>query len=263
MLAAIRAFFSTSARQAMGWSFVGILGVGFAGAGALFILDSGNSGRPATAIPVRTVTATPSETAIPRTNAATTPVDTATGIPTRVGLTATAFAAQQADQTATTHPRTLSPAASSTATRIPTSTPTHPGGDEDEPAETPPVATPTAEPTAIEAPPTPTEPAVFAYCDGDGGGGTPPSAIFGIVTIGGVAAPPGTAVTLAFDGVPALSTSVSVDGDAAGYRFLYSVGGAGCSNQPGASMSVIVDGTAYAAPVSAGGGVATLFNVGN
>lgn len=264
MLAAVRAFFSTPTRQAMGWAAIGMIGLAFAASGVLLFLDDGGSVQPASFVPSG-VTATATGSASLGASPSAAASGTATATPPRVGLTATAFAQMEAAQTATVLAVTPSPAATTVPTiaPAPTSTPFTGEDDDDEPDDEGPGPEPTPAPVETVVAATPTNPPVsYAYCE-SGGGGTPPSAIFGTVTIDGAAAPAGTNVTIAFDGVPALSGTVSVKGNAAGYRFLYGTGGGSCTNRVGASISIIVDATAYSAPVTVGGGVATLFNVGD
>jgi hypothetical protein len=238
MLQALRTFFANPSRQAAAWTGVGIIGVLLAVTGVYFLLDDDpvsssprlfEAGETATTKPTETPTASPTATATP------------------AGQTATAFArSEMRTQTA------LAGTPSATTTPVPAATQQQsfiPAEPEDTPTPEPPTPTPT-----------PTVPNL-AYCDSIGGGGTPPSAIFGTVTVDGEAAPPGTIVTIAFSGVPSLSAPVTVDGVAAGYRFLYGAGGGGCSNQLGASIEVIVNGQSFTAPALVGGAEALRFDV--
>ncbi|MCC7363425.1 MAG: hypothetical protein IT303_03560 [Dehalococcoidia bacterium] len=91
-----------------------------------------------------------------------------------------------------------------------------------------------------------------SYCaPGQGGGSpeTPTLGIFGTVRIGGVAAPPGTLVQLAFDGKVGPGKRVEVANGQAGYG-LSSITGpnAACANRAGAAVSILVNGV----PVSTG-----------
>ncbi len=250
MIERIGAFFAAPGRQAIGWAALGIIGVALAG-GGLLLFSGGGDGDGGT-VPANNGSVTPSLSA----SAITSPSASAT----RIGLTATAFALEEAasrSQTATagTPSPSTSPSVSPSTTPIPQPT----QGQSQNPTSTPQPAAVLSTPTPI--PPTATPPSTLAYCPNTGGGATPPNAIFGNVTIDGVVAPAGTTVTIAFDGVPAVSTLVTVQGNAAGYRFLYGAGGGGCSNHVGAGISIIVNGQSFGAPTDVGGSEATLFNV--
>jgi hypothetical protein len=82
------------------------------------------------------------------------------------------------------------------------------------------------------------------YCGPSGQGAPiPPNAVFGKLSIGGVPAPAGTLVTLAFDGQPGPSAYTAAAG---GYRVDYAAGGAGhdppCINQVGTEIGLLVGG---------------------
>jgi hypothetical protein len=93
---------------------------------------------------------------------------------------------------------------------------------------------------------------------------SPPNAVFGLLTIGGVDAPLGTLVTLTFDGKPGLYFSTTTAG---GYRFDYAAGGQGheppCINQVGSEIGLVVNGVAVDSGHSVGlsAGVALRFDV--
>jgi hypothetical protein len=70
----------------------------------------------------------------------------------------------------------------------------------------------------------------------------PPNAVIGTLTIAGAAAPAGTVVSLAFDGVAGPPKATR---EAGGYRVDYGAGGADCANRVGAAISVIVNGQAF------------------
>lgn len=74
-----------------------------------------------------------------------------------------------------------------------------------------------------------------------------PTTLAGIITIGGEPAPPGTVVTLLFNGVAGPSAAVVVEDGRSGYSFRFSPGPAGCANRPGASLTVVIDGVGYSA----------------
>jgi hypothetical protein len=79
------------------------------------------------------------------------------------------------------------------------------------------------------------------------------------LTIGGAAAPAGTAVSLAFDGVVGPSRSTTAAG---GYRVDYSAAGSDCANRVGATISVIVNGQAFSTGAAVGDGANPLvFNI--
>ncbi len=94
-----------------------------------------------------------------------------------------------------------------------------------------------------------------SYCaPADAGGGQPPNAIFGTLTISGAAAPVGTLVQSSFDGKVGPASRVR---EAGGYRVLYNAGGAAsCSNKVGANISILVNGVPFATGVKVGDGVA-------
>lgn len=79
-----------------------------------------------------------------------------------------------------------------------------------------------------------------SYCGVEPNPQRPPeAAIFGTLTVGGAPAPAGTTVQILFDGKagPAVRTT-----DAGGYKILFDVGGASCSNHVGAMISFRVNG---------------------
>jgi hypothetical protein len=203
----LQAFFSTPARQALGWTALGILGILMAAGGVWFLTDDGGSPKladasDATLSPTATATATRTATALP--------TQTATA-------TATPSPSPTATATATSRPFTGDSSGSS-------------GGGNDDGA---------SEPTA-----TPTLPPIVAagdYCSNDSSS-SPPNSVIGIFTIGGAPAPAGSAVSLAFDGVigPARLTTA-----AGGYRVDYFAGPEACANRVGASIAVVYGGQFY------------------
>jgi hypothetical protein len=82
----LQSFFSTPARQAMGWTGLGILGIVFAALGVWFLTDDGGKGTVTASedrTPAATTTATRSATATPA--ATRTPGATATSLPRQTG----------------------------------------------------------------------------------------------------------------------------------------------------------------------------------
>ncbi len=207
----IQSLLSSPARQALGWTVLGILGIGMAAGGVWFLTDDGGGTKLADAggtTPTATATATPERTATPR------PTISPSATP--------------------------SPTATETATATPTPVPvtnTGTGGSGANNNSQAPAPTPT--PT-----PAPTEPPVVAggaYCPNDSSS-SPPNSVIGIFTIGGAPAPAGSVVSLAFDGVigPGRPTSA-----AGGYRVDYFAGPEACANRVGAAISVVYNGQFY------------------
>lgn len=213
MLGPVRDFFANPARQALGWAAVGILGIIFAALGVMLILGDNDSS------PVAASSA-----------ASPTPMRTPTAVPSP-------------SPSATASP-TASPTPAETPTPAPTATraaSTGGGGGANNPTPVPYVATP--EPT-----PLPVVTAGGPYCNTVGQTVTPHS-VFGAFTIAGVAAPVGSVVSLAFDGVvgPGVKTTA-----AGGYKVVFSAGGVECANRVGAVLSVVYDGVFYSTGHSVG-----------
>jgi hypothetical protein len=206
---ALRRFFASPAREAAAWSTLGILGLALAGVGLLlYDRDASPVRRVAAASDVtQTATASPSATATPP---------------------ATATLTVLAQPSPTTVPAVTQSLSKPETAR-------DDGGSE--PAETA-SAKPTAVATAILVV------AGGPYCSTISNG-RPPSTVIGTFTIGGVAAPLGTAVTLAFDGVPGPSGNSGLA--AGGYHLDYAPGGSDCANRVGATITVVYDGVAYGA----------------
>ena len=229
-MGAIASFFSTPARQALGWTFLGLLGIGMAAGGVWFLTgDAGDPGSPLVAADAdtvleRTATATPTPTRTPS------PSITATSSPT-------ASASEIATVPATATRRPAANTNSGTGGAI--------TGRADDPTPEP-----TAEPTAI---PEPTQPPVVAGGDYCASSDTsfPPNSVFGLFKVGGVDVPAGASVSLAFDGVigPTRITT-----DSGGYRVDYNAGPQNCANRVGAAISVIYNGVAYPTGQTVGGG---------
>jgi len=215
----IQSFFSTPARQALGWTVLGIVGIAFAALGVWLLTDDGgNGGRSFAAnggdeTPTATATATPAATMTPRPSATATP----------------------------------SPTPSQTPTATPTTRSTGGGSG----AANPPPDEATPEPTAE-----PTEPPVVAggdYCPPGGvGPGTLPSGrVAGAVTQGGSNVPAGTyEIFLAFDGVLGPST---FNGDGS-FRIDFYASLATCANRVGAAISVYANGQYFPTGHSVGDG---------
>ncbi|OAI39778.1 hypothetical protein AYO38_06970 [bacterium SCGC AG-212-C10] len=70
----------------------------------------------------------------------------------------------------------------------------------------------------------------------------PPNTVLGYLTIGGVNAPVGTLVQLAFDGRVGPGVRLK---EAGGYRVDWNAGGANCINKVGAALTVLVNGAPY------------------
>jgi hypothetical protein len=228
----LQSFFNTPARQALGWTFLGLFGIAMAAGGIWFLTEDGGGGRVADA-------------------------DDSTAVYTS---TATAMATRSA--TATASP-TASPSPSPTATETPVPAATQrpavntgasTGGGV--PAASAPEPTPT--PT-----PEPTEPPVVgtgAYCPPtfNGQPTIPSGRIAGAVTIGGVDAAAGTVdVFIAFDGV--LGPSVkNVDG---AFRLDFYANTSACANHVGAAISAYANGQYFGTGRSVGDGAGQLIPV--
>jgi hypothetical protein len=93
---------------------------------------------------------------------------------------------------------------------------------------------------------------------------SPPNAVFGLLTIGGLPAPAGTLVTMTFDGLPGPSEYTSAAG---GYRVTYAAGGQGqtppCINEVGAEIGLLVNDVLVSSGVQVGpdAGLALRFDV--
>lgn len=228
MIAWLQGIFSTPARQALGWTGLGLLGFVFALGGVSLLTDDGG-GNPNTA-----VVAGADPESVQQTVAA--------------NESATARAERSPSATATrTRTATPSPTASPTPAETPTTTPTRrpaaggSGGTGGQTAATPTPVPPTATPTSAPVV------ANGSYCDtASSGNVSVVSRIAGTVTVGGAAAPAGESVTILFDGVSGPSTTTVVDNGQAGYAITYGIGSAGCANSAGATITVIFRGQAHA-----------------
>ena len=209
MLQAFRDFFATPARQAAGWSSLGILGLVLAAVG-LVLMDRG--GDVVQAQPQAFVTATA----------------TATVSPTRTpGVAVTASPVPSASPSVTVTAQTRSTQSPQEATS---------GESQAEPP-----APATLTPEATEEPVA--EPVVAGgpYCPSISNA-APPNSVFGLLQPGGAPAPAGAQVGLAFDGVVGPTAETAAAG---GYRVDYGAAGSACANRVGAAISVIYDGVVY------------------
>lgn len=204
----LRGVFNTPARQALGWTGLGLLGFVFALAGVWLL--TGDSSNPNLVdaddleTPTATLTATPSATA--------TRTRTATPSPT-----------------ASPTPETPTPTATSRAT----------GGGGSGSGGSAPTAAPTATPTAAVV-------AAGDYCDTASTGNVSViSRIAGTVTVGGVAAPAGEVVTIRFDGAPGPSTTTVVENGVAGYAITFGIGAETCANRAGATITIAYRGQVF------------------
>lgn len=204
--------FSTPARQAMGWTALGLLGIVCAAGGVWFLTGDGNS----TAAAIVDATSTPAGRATATAPAPATPTGTPTPTPTA-----------EASPTATASP---------SATVLPTR-PSAAGGG----AATAPAVAATPEPTPTEAAPVIAAPG-GSYCPSVSAGTSPPNSVIGLFTVGGNPAPAGSVVAIAFDGVPGPARATTAAG---GYRVDYSAAGSECANRVGSALSVVYEGIQY------------------
>ncbi|MBI2764961.1 MAG: hypothetical protein HYX53_03520 [Chloroflexi bacterium] len=99
-----------------------------------------------------------------------------------------------------------------------------------------------------------------AYCPPPNIGSTPPNSVIGTLTIGGAPAPAGTIVQMVLGGKLGLASRTAAAG---GYRVDYWAGAAGCSNESGAAIGVLVNGQVFDSGVKIGDvvGKAQVFNI--
>lgn len=205
----LRSIFNTPARQAVGWTVLGLLGIAMATGGVFFLTRDDSAPQHASvdaASPPASASATVQRTVTPTASPTPSPSPTAT-------------------PTATPSPTTRPVVQANTGGSGGSGSSGNSGGEDVAPTPTPPPAV-----------------AGGPYCPG-GGSNSPPNSVIGIFTIGGVPAPAGSAVSLAFDGVVGptrLSTA------AGGYRVDYFAGPESCANRVGAAISVLYDGQAFA-----------------
>jgi hypothetical protein len=231
-MAAIVSFFSTPARQALGWTLLGLLGISMAAGGVWFLTGDGDSPRVVDAANVLESTATP---------------------------TLTRTAAPSSTSTPSPSPTvTESPTATATPTRRPASNTNTGTGGAVTGGET--AAEPTPEPTAE---PEPTQPPVVAggaYCPptGVGPGSLPSGRVAGAVKVSGANAAAGTIdLFVAFDGVLGPSTK-NLDGS---FRIDFYANVQSCANRVGAAISVYANGQFFPTGRSVGDGAGQLIPV--
>lgn len=201
----LQSLFATPARQALGWTALGILGVIFAAVGAWLLIRGGDPAPPPAS---PGVTATPTPSATP--TATVTPTPTPSPSPT---------------------PGSPTPAPTPTPTVRPAG---NPGGSTGGQSGGAPPPAPTPTPTAAPA-------AARPYCPpGSVGPGVLPTArVAGALTRGGAPVPAGTLeVFVTFDGVPGPSR-LNTDG---GFGIDFYAAGEDCANRVGAVIGVLVDG---------------------
>ena len=214
----IRDWFSTPARQAYGYAGLGIAGVGLGVLGVFLLLGGGGDQQFVASSPLEEDRASP------------TPAVQPTVAPT--------------EPPPPSPPTVDTPTPEPTVTETPTPTP--------ESVTAPPTPTPVPPtPTPTTAPPTPTttptpEPIVAGgdYCHTIDSA-TLPTTVGGSITLGGEPAPPGTVVSLAFDGVAGPSTQAVVEDGVASFAIDYAPGPDDCANRMGAAVTVVVNGVAY------------------
>lgn len=219
----LQSFFTTPARQALGWTVLGILGIAMAAGGVWALTDEGGSGGALVA--------------------------------EADDSTATATSGAGATQTRTVTP-TASATASPTASPTPSETPppaatTRPAVNSGTGGGGPASGGPASggeslgqEPAASPVPEESAPPVVAGgdYCPPSDASTSPPNSVIGIFTIGGSPAPAGTSVSLAFDGVLG---PTRLTGAAGGYRVDYAAAQASCANRVGAAISVVYNGVYY------------------
>ncbi len=210
--------FATPARQALGWTALGILGVIFAALGVWLLIRGGEPATPP---------ASPGLAATPAPSPSPTPTVTPTASPSP------------------------SPAPSP-PTPAPTPTPTarpagNPGGSGGTPGgQSGGAPTPAPTPT-----PTPSPAAARPYCPPavTGPGILPTARVAGALTRGGVPVPAGQLeVFVTFDGVPGPSR-LNVDG---GFGIDFYTGGEDCANRVGAVIGVLAGGQYVPSPYTVG-----------
>jgi hypothetical protein len=78
--------------------------------------------------------------------------------------------------------------------------------------------------------------------------------VLGAITIGGVPAPPGTLVTLAFDAVTGPGEEVTIANGVAGFSIDFNAAQGECANRVGAAIGAYVNGQLISSGVTVGGG---------
>ena len=236
-MAWLQSFFNTPARQALGWTVLGVLGIVMAAGGVYFLTGDDNggisradAGQPTqtatpTATPSRTATAQPSPSASPSPTA--TPTETATPAPT-----------QRPAANASTGSSGSSGGASSGDS----------GGSAPEPTPTPPPVV-----------------AGGAYCPPTnvGPGSLPSGRVAGAVTVAGANVPEGSvSISLAFDGVIGPTVGNVVDGDGkSAFRIDFYANTSECANRVGAAISAYANGQFFPTGRTVGDGGSQLIPV--
>lgn len=208
---ALRGFFASPARQAVAWSTLGILGLALAAVGLLLYNRDGSTVNRGVAASEVSPAATPPASRTVTATSTPTPTATPSASPSSVSTT---LATQVVSKPQTS---------------------TDSNAEESEPVETA-VAEATQIATAVSIV------AGGPYCPTISNG-KPPSTVIGTFTIGGLAAPLGTTVTLAFDGVPGPAGNSGLA--PGGYHIDFAAGGSHCANRAGAAITVIYDGVGY------------------
>jgi|GEM_PF-4172966 len=229
----LQSFFNTPARQALGWTTLGLLGILMA-AGGIWFLTDGDDG-PGQAAQADDSTQAPANTATPTaTRSATTPPSPSPSpSPTP---------SETPSPTPTTRPAAANPGSGGGA-------PANGGGQQSAPE---PPATPV---------PDPTQPPVVAggdYCPPANVQTLPSGRVAGAVTVGGAGASAGSVdVFLAFDGVLGPGTK-NIDG---AFRIDFWAGGSDCANRVGAAISVYANGQFFPTGRAVGDGAGQLIPV--
>ena len=228
----LQSFFSTPARQALGWTTLGILGILMAAGGVWFLSDDGGGPGQVAQADDSTAQATSTATTAPSATATRTasPTPSATPTPTQTPIPA-----------ATARPAVTNPGTGGGA-------PASDGSQQE--AEAPATATPE-----------PTEPPVVAggaYCPPATTQTLPSGRVAGAVTISGSGAAPGAVdLFVAFDGVIGPSAK-NVDG---AFRIDFWAAGSDCANRVGSSISVYANGQYFATGRAVGDGGGQLIPV--
>lgn len=235
----LQSFFNTPARQALGWTVLGILGIAMAAGGVFFLTDDGSSPKLAGAgqqTPAATSTATPTRTSTPQASPSATPSPSPS--PT-----------EAATATPTTRAATSAGGGASSGGGSGSSS----GGSSGEAPEPTPIPTP---PPVVAA---------GAYCPPTnvGPGSLPSGRVAGAVTVAGANVAEGAvSISLAFDGVlgPTVSNVVDADGRSA-FRIDFYASTSECANRVGAAISAYANGQYFPTGRTVGDGAGQLIPV--
>lgn len=232
----LQSFFNTPARQALGWTLLGLLGIVMAGGGVYFLTNDGGTKQADAGqeTPAATSTATPTRTATPLASPSATPSPSPS--PT-----------EAATATPTTRPATNAGTGASGGGGSTS------GGSSGQ---------------APEPTPTPTPPPVVAggaYCPPTnvGPGSLPSGRVAGSVTVAGANVAEGAvSISLAFDGVlgPTVANVVDADGKSA-FRIDFYANTSECANRVGASISAYANGQYFPTGRTVGDGAGQLIPV--